>query len=81
MKREYVVPDLLATMTAEALFSERSPKDSTESPCRKLNARSWRWFRSAPKRATVGGCFGSADSAQGRSTPNVETVNPWKDAS
>ncbi len=72
MKREYVVPDLLAAMTAEALFSERSPKDPMESPRRKLNARFLRWFRSAPKQATDRGCFGLADGAHGRSTPNVE---------
>lgn len=81
MKREYVVPDLLATMTAEALFSERSPKDATESAPRKLNAGFGRWFRSAPKQATDGGCFGPAEGAHGRCTPNVETVNPLKDAS
>jgi hypothetical protein len=81
MKREYVVPDLLASMTADALFSLGSPKNSTESTRPKLNERLGRWLRRAPKQTTDGACFGPADDAHGPSTPNVEMVNASKDAS
>jgi hypothetical protein len=58
MKRDHVVPDLLASMTADALFDPR-PKVPAGQPAGPKRGPIWspgRWFRAAPASlaATVG---------------------------
>jgi hypothetical protein len=86
MKRQYVVPDLLASMTADALFSEKPPQEPPKPTLRKLCARLGRWRRSAPKQTTAGAGLPAnsakpADRAHGRPPLAVETVDVVKDGS
>jgi len=52
MKREYVLPDLLATMTADALFAGKSQKSAAKPADRKPGSFFSRWFKAAPARGT-----------------------------
>jgi hypothetical protein len=86
MKREHVVPDLLASMTADALFSEKPPQDPTKPALGKLSARLWRWRRGAQKQTTAGAALpvkfaAPADRAHGRPPLGVETDDVAKDGS
>jgi hypothetical protein len=52
MKREYVLPDLLATMTADALFAGKSQPSPAQPVGRKPGSFFSRWFSAAPARGT-----------------------------
>ena len=52
MKREYVLPDLLATITADALFAGKSQKSAAKPADRKPGSFFSRWFKAAPARGT-----------------------------
>ena len=53
MKREYVAPDLLATMTADALFSRPEPQAGQPGGPKQRSIFSLRrWFKAAPRQAT-----------------------------
>jgi hypothetical protein len=52
MKREYVLPDLLATMTADALFAGNSQPSATKPVGRKPSSFFSRWISAAPARGT-----------------------------
>jgi hypothetical protein len=55
MKREQVVPDLLASITADALFAGVARPNGTATPARKQASvfSPGRWFKSAPDQKTV----------------------------
>jgi hypothetical protein len=48
MKREYVLPDLLATMTADALFAGKSQPSAAKPVGGKPGSFFSRWFSAAP---------------------------------
>jgi hypothetical protein len=64
MKREYVLPDLLASMTADALFAGTAPKSAAKPVGRKQASLFRRWF----KPTQVGGHINA---------PNLSLDDDW----